>query len=152
MTQDTESLPVLPLRDVVVYPHMVIPLFVGREKSIKALDKAMEGNKQILLVAQKSAAEDEPGQDTGLKPLQPTGRASAKAPQQISDAKPKAKRSKPAVAGAFLDFCMSVAPLNVPCGSGILNSQHFNSGRAIVPDCFQNSPRRGRRHNPIGQA
>ena len=58
MTKETETLPVLPLRDVVVYPHMVIPLFVGREKSIKALDKAMEGNKQILLVAQKSAAED----------------------------------------------------------------------------------------------
>jgi len=52
--------PVLPLRDVVVYPHMVIPLFVGREKSINALDQAMEGNKQILLVAQKSAAEDDP--------------------------------------------------------------------------------------------
>ncbi len=52
--------PVLPLRDVVVYPHMVIPLFVGRQKSITALDKAMEGNKQILLVAQKSAAEDDP--------------------------------------------------------------------------------------------
>ncbi|MCZ6804847.1 MAG: endopeptidase La [Proteobacteria bacterium] len=63
MTQETESLPVLPLRDVVVYPHMVIPLFVGREKSIKALDKAMEGNKQIILVAQKSAAEDDPGKD-----------------------------------------------------------------------------------------
>lgn len=52
--------PVLPLRDVVVYPHMVIPLFVGREKSVKALDQAMEGNKQILLVAQKSAVEDDP--------------------------------------------------------------------------------------------
>ena len=52
--------PVLPLRDVVVYPHMVIPLFVGRGKSIKALDLAMEGSKQILLVAQKSAGEDDP--------------------------------------------------------------------------------------------
>ena len=64
MTQEEmQSFPVLPLRDVVVYPHMVIPLFVGREKSIKALDKAMEGNKQILLVAQKSAADDDPGKD-----------------------------------------------------------------------------------------
>ncbi len=63
MTQKTESFPVLPLRDVVVYPHMVIPLFVGREKSIKALDKAMEGNKQIVLVAQKRATDDNPGQD-----------------------------------------------------------------------------------------
>ena len=53
-------LPVLPLRDVVVYPYMVIPLFVGREKSIKALDAAMDGNKQILLVAQKSAGDDDP--------------------------------------------------------------------------------------------
>ncbi|MDH5181175.1 MAG: endopeptidase La [Gammaproteobacteria bacterium] len=54
------TIPVLPLRDVVVYPHMVIPLFVGREKSIKALEAAMENDKQILLVAQKSAADDDP--------------------------------------------------------------------------------------------
>jgi len=54
-------IPVLPLRDVVVYPHMVIPLFVGRDKSIKALEAAMEKDKQILLVAQKSAADDDPG-------------------------------------------------------------------------------------------
>jgi len=52
--------PVLPLRDVVVYPHMVIPLFVGRDKSIQALDAAMQDNKQILLVAQKSADTDDP--------------------------------------------------------------------------------------------
>ncbi|MCS3902996.1 ATP-dependent Lon protease [Methylohalomonas lacus] len=58
------AFPVLPLRDVVVYPHMVIPLFVGREKSIKALDAAMAGNKQIFLVAQKSAAEDDPSADS----------------------------------------------------------------------------------------
>ncbi|MGD8577662.1 MAG: endopeptidase La, partial [Thiohalophilus sp.] len=57
------AIPVLPLRDVVVYPHMVIPLFVGREKSIKALEAAMEDDKQILLVAQKSAAEDDPQAD-----------------------------------------------------------------------------------------
>ncbi len=59
LTDDT-VMPVLPLRDVVVYPHMVIPLFVGREKSIKALDVAMASNKQILLVAQKNAEVDEP--------------------------------------------------------------------------------------------
>ncbi len=53
-------IPVLPLRDVVVYPHMVIPLFVGREKSIKALDSAMDANKKILLVAQKRAETDDP--------------------------------------------------------------------------------------------
>ncbi|MDT8385919.1 MAG: endopeptidase La [Thiogranum sp.] len=52
--------PVLPLRDVVVYPHMVIPLFVGREKSIRALESAMEDDKRILLVAQKSAEVDDP--------------------------------------------------------------------------------------------
>ncbi|RDH84405.1 MAG: endopeptidase La [endosymbiont of Galathealinum brachiosum] len=54
------KIPVLPLRDVVVYPHMVIPLFVGREKSIQALDAAMSKDKQILLVAQKSAEIDDP--------------------------------------------------------------------------------------------
>ena len=57
---ETQSLPLLPLRDVVVFPHMVIPLFVGRPKSIKALETAMESGKNILLVAQKSAAKDEP--------------------------------------------------------------------------------------------
>jgi ATP-dependent Lon protease len=65
-TPETEAnvpaaLPVLPLRDVVVYPHMVIPLFVGREKSILALDQAMRAGKQILLVAQKQADVDDPG-------------------------------------------------------------------------------------------
>jgi len=53
--------PLLPLRDVVVFPHMVVPLFVGREKSIQALEAAMEGSKEILLVAQKDASTDEPG-------------------------------------------------------------------------------------------
>jgi len=56
----TKSLPVLPLRDVVVFPHMVIPLFVGRRKSIKALELAMESGKEIMLVAQKSASDDDP--------------------------------------------------------------------------------------------
>ncbi|MCC7121782.1 MAG: endopeptidase La [Gammaproteobacteria bacterium] len=60
MTDKASQLPVLPLRDVVVYPHMVIPLFVGRDKSIKALERAMDETKQILLVAQKSAADDNP--------------------------------------------------------------------------------------------
>ncbi len=57
---DSGLLPLLPLRDVVVYPHLVIPLFVGRSKSVKALELASEGNKQILLVAQKSANKDDP--------------------------------------------------------------------------------------------
>ncbi|HET7592655.1 MAG TPA: endopeptidase La [Rhodanobacteraceae bacterium] len=57
------ELPVLPLRDVVVYPHMVIPLFVGREKSMKALEAAMEGDRRILLVAQKQPEIDDPGED-----------------------------------------------------------------------------------------
>jgi ATP-dependent Lon protease len=55
-----QEVPVLPLRDVVVYPHMVIPLFVGRDKSIRALDGAMATDKQILLIAQKSADVDDP--------------------------------------------------------------------------------------------
>jgi ATP-dependent Lon protease len=57
------ELPLLPLRDVVVYPHMVIPLFVGRERSIQALEEAMASDKQILLVAQKNASVDDPGED-----------------------------------------------------------------------------------------
>jgi ATP-dependent Lon protease len=63
--QSTEEqvliLPVLPLRDVVVYPHMVIPLFVGREKSIQALEQAMADDKKILLIAQRNTSEEEPG-------------------------------------------------------------------------------------------
>ncbi|MBM3398149.1 MAG: endopeptidase La, partial [Betaproteobacteria bacterium] len=57
------ELPMLPLRDVVVFPHMVIPLFVGRPKSIKALESAMAAERRIMLVAQKTAAKDEPAVD-----------------------------------------------------------------------------------------
>jgi len=62
-TLTAENVPVLPLRDVVVYPHMVIPLFVGREKSIQALDVAMRGDKRIMLIAQKQADVDDPKVD-----------------------------------------------------------------------------------------
>ena len=57
---DPLDLPLLPLRDVVVFPHMVIPLFVGRPKSIKALEAAMGTDRRIMLVAQKAAAKDDP--------------------------------------------------------------------------------------------
>ena len=57
----TIELPLLPLRDVVVYPHMVIPLFVGRVKSIAALEQAMQGEKQVFLVAQRNPSDDDPG-------------------------------------------------------------------------------------------
>ena len=59
----TQSYPVLPLRDIVVFPHMIVPLFVGREKSVRALEEVMRDDKQILLVAQKNAAEDDPNAD-----------------------------------------------------------------------------------------
>src|SRR5579859_264787 len=52
--------PVLPLRDIVVFPHMIVPLFVGREKSVRALEEVMNDEKQILLLTQKNAAEDDP--------------------------------------------------------------------------------------------
>ncbi len=52
--------PVLPLRDIVVFPHMIVPLFVGREKSVRALEEVMKHDKQILLVAQKNAGQDDP--------------------------------------------------------------------------------------------
>ena len=55
--------PVLPLRDIVVFPHMIVPLFVGREKSIHALEEVMKDDKHILLVAQKNASQDDPGKD-----------------------------------------------------------------------------------------
>ena len=58
---EQQEYPVLPLRDVVVFPHMVIPLFVGREKSIEALHHATENGNQVLLVAQKDANNDDPG-------------------------------------------------------------------------------------------
>ncbi len=56
-------LPVLPLRDIVVFPHMIVPLFVGREKSVRALEEVMQDDKQILLVAQKNASDDDPSAD-----------------------------------------------------------------------------------------
>jgi ATP-dependent Lon protease len=58
-----ETLAVLPLRDIVVFPHMIVPLFVGREKSVRALEAVMKDDKQILLVAQKNAAQDDPAAD-----------------------------------------------------------------------------------------
>ncbi len=62
-TTANPAIPVLPLRDVVVYPHMVIPLFVGREKYILALEAAMKGDKRIMLVAQRQAEVDDPKLD-----------------------------------------------------------------------------------------
>src|SRR5271156_1613077 len=55
--------PVLPLRDIVVFPHMIVPLFVGREKSVRALEEVMNEEKQILLLTQKNAADDDPTPD-----------------------------------------------------------------------------------------
>jgi len=60
---ETKTLPVLPLRDIVVFPHMVVPLFVGREKSVRALDEIMKGEKQILLATQKNSVDDDPSPD-----------------------------------------------------------------------------------------
>ena len=59
----SEVYPVLPLRDIVVFPHMIVPLFVGREKSVRALEEVMKNDKQILLVSQKDPAEDDPSTD-----------------------------------------------------------------------------------------
>src|SRR6478752_6478318 len=65
-----QSYPVLPLRDIVVFPHMIVPLFVGRDKSVAALEAAMASDKEIFLVAQLDPAEDDPGRedlyDTGV--------------------------------------------------------------------------------------
>ena len=58
-----KTLPLLPLRDIVVFPHMIVPLFVGREKSVKALEAVMKADKQILLATQRTASDDEPSPD-----------------------------------------------------------------------------------------
>jgi ATP-dependent Lon protease len=58
--------PVLPLRDIVVFPHMIVPLFVGREKSIRALEDVMRDDKRILLVAQRNAADDDPSPEPSI--------------------------------------------------------------------------------------
>ncbi|ADM09752.1 ATP-dependent protease LA [Parvularcula bermudensis HTCC2503] len=63
MTEQFRTFPVLPLRDIVVFPHMVVPLFVGREKSVRALEVVMEADREILLAAQKDASDDDPGGD-----------------------------------------------------------------------------------------
>ena len=60
---ETRAYPVLPLRDIVVFPHMIVPLFVGREKSIKALEEVMRSDTFILLATQKNAADDDPATD-----------------------------------------------------------------------------------------
>ena len=60
---DENVIPLLPLRDIVVFPYMVVPLFVGRTRSIAALEEAMENDRQLLLCAQRDAAEDEPTED-----------------------------------------------------------------------------------------
>ncbi len=63
MTASTRTLPVLPLRDIVVFPHRIVPLFVGREKSVAALEAAMAADKQLFLVAQLDPSEDDPDRD-----------------------------------------------------------------------------------------
>ena len=63
MTYQVDMYPVLPLRDIVVFPHMIVPLFVGRDKSVRALEDVMKDDKRILLVAQKNAAQDDPSAD-----------------------------------------------------------------------------------------
>ncbi len=60
-TVESQNYPVLPLRDIVVFPHMIVPLFVGREKSVNALEDVMKDDKKILLLAQKNASQDDPG-------------------------------------------------------------------------------------------
>ncbi|MGY9002829.1 MAG: LON peptidase substrate-binding domain-containing protein, partial [Rhodospirillales bacterium] len=60
MSLRRDTFPVLPLRDIVVFPHMIVPLFVGRDKSVLALEDVMKADKKILLLAQKNAAQDDP--------------------------------------------------------------------------------------------
>ena len=68
LTMDRATLPVLPLRDIVVFPHMIVPLFVGRDRSVRALEAVMEDNRQILLATQIDAGDDEPSEE-GIHPV-----------------------------------------------------------------------------------
>ena len=78
MTSETTYFPVLPLRDIVVFPHMIVPLFVGREKSVRALEDVMKDDKQILLVTQKNASDDDPATDsTSARSSSPTWSSNA---------------------------------------------------------------------------
>src|SRR6202158_1021864 len=67
LTGENRAYPVLPLRDIVVFPHMIVPLFVGREKSIKALEEVMRSDTFILLATQKNASDDDPATDAIFK-------------------------------------------------------------------------------------
>ena len=67
LDEENTTFPVLPLRDIVVFPHMIVPLFVGREKSVKALEEVMKDNKQILLSSQIDPSEDQPTKDSIFK-------------------------------------------------------------------------------------
>ena len=67
LDEENTTFPVLPLRDIVVFPHMIVPLFVGREKSVKALEEVMKDNKQILLSSQIDPSEDQPTDDSIFK-------------------------------------------------------------------------------------
>ena len=67
LDEENTTFPVLPLRDIVVFPHMIVPLFVGREKSVKALEEVMKDNKQILLSSQIDPSEDQPTEDSIFK-------------------------------------------------------------------------------------
>ena len=75
-TAGGETFPLLPLRDIIVFPHMVVPLFVGREKSINALEEAMSQHKEILLAAQKKAKTNDPPRRTSSR-LAPSARSSS---------------------------------------------------------------------------
>ena len=119
------STPVLPLRDVVVYPHMAIPLFVGREKSVKALTAAMQDGKRILLVAQKHADTDEPGVDD----LYDTGTLASilqllKLPdgtvKVLVEGVSRAKRLKSVENDQFLEAEVSVLAKTMPSVSEVL--------------------------------
>ena len=89
-TPKSALFPVLPLRDIVVFPHMIVPLFVGREKSIRALEEVMREDKQILLVAQKNAGQDDPGTEDIYR----VGTVSSVLPTVSSETPSSAARSR----------------------------------------------------------
>ena len=67
--------PVLPLRDIVVFPHMIVPLFVGREKSVRALEEVMRNDKEIVLATQRNSTDDDPAPDCGYPTMRRVGQS-----------------------------------------------------------------------------
>ena len=96
---ETHAYPVLPLRDIVVFPHNIVPLFVGREKSIRALEEVMKNDALVMLATQKNASDDDPAPDNGRRsprPRPPGARSAIRARRSVRRTGARRRRHPPA--------------------------------------------------------